>query len=133
MFTKLLKQEWRATRGILGLLCLVSLIAAVLGGGSMRFLVGMSQETEEMEGIIVLCAMILACAIIAIAVCCAASVFLMIWRFYRSRFTDEGYLTFTLPVNSLPTTPGTSLLIISFDLPSTRRFSTLSFSSPKSL
>ena len=85
MFTKLLKQEWRATRGILGLLCLVSLIAAVLGGGSMRFLVGMSQETEEMEGIIVLCAMILACAIIAIAVCCAASVFLMIWRFYRSR------------------------------------------------
>lgn len=100
MFTKLLKQEWRATRGILGLLCLVSLIAAVLGGGSMRFLVGMSQETEEMEGIIVLCAMILACAIIAIAVCCAASVFLMIWRFYRSRFTDEGYLTFTLPVST---------------------------------
>ena len=47
MFTKLLKQEWRATRGILGLLCLVSLIAAVLGGGSMRFLVGTSQETEE--------------------------------------------------------------------------------------
>ena len=100
MFTKLLKQEWRATRGLLGLLCLICLIAAVLGGGSMRYLVGMSQETEEMEWIIVLCAMILAAAIIAIAVCCAASLFFSIWRFYRSRFTDEGYLTFTLPVST---------------------------------
>ena len=100
MFTKLLKQEWRSTRGILGLLCLICLSAAVLGGGSMRFLVGMSQETEEMEWTIVLCAMILACAIIAIAVCFAASLFLMVWRFYRSRFTDEGYLTFTLPVST---------------------------------
>ncbi|MGN0978423.1 MAG: hypothetical protein ACI4PH_10255 [Faecousia sp.] len=100
MFTKLLKQEWRATRGILGLLCLTCLIAAVLGGGSMRYLVGMSQETAEMEWIIVLFAMVLAAAIIAIAVCFAASIFLMVWRFYRSRFTDEGYLTFTLPVST---------------------------------
>lgn len=100
MFTKLLKQEWRATRGVLGLLCLICLIAAVLGGSAMRFLVDMSQETEEMEWIIVLCALVLASAIIAIAVCCAATLFFTLWRFYRSRFTDEGYLTFTLPVSA---------------------------------
>ena len=38
MFTKLLKHEWRATRGMLGTLCLVCLGASLLGGLTMRYL-----------------------------------------------------------------------------------------------
>ena len=38
MFTKLLKHEWRATRGMLGTLCLVCVGSSLLGGGTMRCL-----------------------------------------------------------------------------------------------
>lgn len=100
MFTKLLKQEWRATRGILGVLCLICLSAALLGGGAMRFLVKVSSDAEEQNLLVVLCVLTMIASILAIAVCLVASLFLSIWRFYKSRFTDEGYLTFTLPVTA---------------------------------
>ena len=37
-------------------------------------------------------------ALMVIEVAWAASIFYALWRFYRSRFTEEGYLTWTLPV-----------------------------------
>lgn len=100
MFTKLLKQEWRATRGFLGLLCLICLGAAVLGGGAIRYLVWMSMQEADMTLGIVLCALALVAAVLSLSVCGAASVVLVVARFYKSRFTDEGYLTFTLPVTA---------------------------------
>lgn len=45
MFTKLLKHEWRATRGMLGTLCLVCLGAGLLGGGTMRYLMIAAQQS----------------------------------------------------------------------------------------
>lgn len=39
-------------------------------------------------------------AMLAVALSLAASVFYVLWRYYRSRFTEEGYLTYTLPVNN---------------------------------
>lgn len=100
MFTKLLKAEFRSTRGMLGLLCLIILGAAVLGGGAMRYLVWMSELETDMNLGIVLGILALIGAIISIAVCGVAALFLMIGRFYKSRYTDEGYLTFTLPVTT---------------------------------
>ena len=35
MFAKLLKHEWRATRGVIGLLCVIILIAGLTIGGVM--------------------------------------------------------------------------------------------------
>ena len=101
MFTKLLKHEWRATRGMLGALCLVCLGASLLGGGTMRYLV-LASTVQEMEQdvIVVLNVLGMVTAIIAVAVTGVAALFLYIGRFYKSRFTDEGYLTFTLPVNT---------------------------------
>ena len=49
MFAKLLKHEWRATRGVLGLLCLISLSAALLGGGAMRYLVSFSNQENRLD------------------------------------------------------------------------------------
>ena len=100
MFTKLIKHEWRASRGALGLICLICLIGALLGGCSMRYLVWVSSQTESMKLMDVLCVLALIAAIIAIAVCGMGELIFLIWRFYKSRFTDEGYLTFTLPVNT---------------------------------
>ena len=38
--------------------------------------------------------------IAAVAICSAGSLFFLIYRFYKRCFTDEGYLTFTLPVTT---------------------------------
>ena len=100
MFTKLLKHEWRATRGMLGTLCLICLGASLLGGGTMRYLMIASSQDAQQNVIVVLNVLAMVAAMIAVAVVGVAALFLYIGRFYKSRFTDEGYLTFTLPVNT---------------------------------
>lgn len=120
MFAKLLKHEWRATRGIVALLCVIILISGVTIGGVMYYMLRTeSQQSENVslaEGgfaivveeedaamsdlAMVLCMVLLSCGIVAIAVCCAAVVFFLVYRFYKRCFTDEGYLTFTLPVSN---------------------------------
>ena len=100
MFTKLLKHEWRATRGMLGTLCLVCLGASLLGGGTMRYLILASSQDAEHNAIVALNVLAMVAAMIVVAVAGVAGLFLYIGRFYKSRFTDEGYLTFTLPVNT---------------------------------
>ena len=98
MFAKLLKYEWRATRGFLGLLSLICLSAALVGGLSMRYLVWVSELDTQEDVAIVLSVLTMIFAFIAIVICCVAMELYAVWRFYKSRFTDEGYLTFTLPV-----------------------------------
>ena len=100
MFTKLLKHEWRATRGMLGTLCLVCLGASLLGGLTMRYLMIASYQDAQQNVIVVLNVLAMVAAMIAVAVAGVAGLLLYIGRFYKSRFTDEGYLTFTLPVNT---------------------------------
>ena len=100
MFAKLLKYEWRATRGFLGLLSLICLSAALVGGLSMRYLVWVSELDTQEDVAIVLSVLTMIFAFIAIAIGAAAMQFFTLWRFYKSRFTDEGYLTFTLPVTT---------------------------------
>lgn len=109
MFAKLLKHEWRATRGIIGLLCVIILICGLMIGCSVHYLiwaenssggpqvvVEVGSETSDVMSVI--CVLLVMTGVMAVAVCGAASVFVVVWRFYKSRFTDEGYLTFTLPV-----------------------------------
>ena len=100
MFAKLLKYEWRATRGFLGLLSLICLSAALVGGLSMRYLVWVSELDTQEDVAIVLSVLTMIFAFIAIVICCVAMELYAVWRFYKSRFTDEGYLTFTLPVTT---------------------------------
>lgn len=111
MFAKLLKHEWRATRGVITLLCVIILIAGLTIGGVMHYMIRIDNgetltveatavhvEPEMSEFAEVTCILLVVAGVMAIGICCAASVFAVIWRFYKSRFTDEGYLTFTLPV-----------------------------------
>ena len=123
MFAKLLKHEWRATRGVIGLLCVIILISGLTIGSAASFMLraesasgntimhydsrygstALPEEADD-EGMsdstMVLCALLVMAGVIAIAVCTAASLFFVIYRFYKRCFTDEGYLTFTLPVNN---------------------------------
>ena len=123
MFAKLLKHEWRATRGVIGLLCVIILISGLTIGSAASFMLraesasgntimhydsrygstALPEEADD-EGMsdstMVLCVLLVMAGVIAIAVCTAASLFFVIYRFYKRCFTDEGYLTFTLPVNN---------------------------------
>lgn len=104
MFAKLLKQEWRATRKVIGLLCVIILLSGATIGIVAHHLalteqsMGGIQQMSEFESCA--CVVLVLLGVMAVAVCCAGSVFCVLQRFYRSRFTDEGYLTFTLPVSS---------------------------------
>lgn len=115
MFAKLLKHEWRATRGVIGLLCVIILIAGITIGITAYTMISASQDgaTVRIDGSVVPSTMqplsefaevtgvlLIMAGVAAIAVCGAGSVFAVIYRFYKRCFTDEGYLTFTLPVNN---------------------------------
>ena len=113
MFAKLLKHEWRATRGGIGLLCAIILISGLLVGISLRLLaltdgnevvmesgsiyIGSEGDMQILE---IMCVVLATAGMFAIGFCCVGSIFLLISRFYKRCFTDEGYLTFTLPVNN---------------------------------
>ena len=101
MFAKLLKHEFKATAGLLGILCAACLGCGLLGGGSIRYLAWAEEAGSRSDDTLltVLSALFCVTAIIVIAACSIVMLLLLVNRFYKSRFTDEGYLTFTLPVN----------------------------------
>jgi len=113
MFTKLLKHEWRATKSILAVLCAIILISGLMMGFSLRSLaladgneVVVTYSTmyvtgaDDMQILEILCIIITTAGMFAIGFCCVGAVFAFISRFYKRCFTDEGYLTFTLPVTT---------------------------------
>ena len=98
MFGKLMKHEWRATAPTLSLLALASLGMGILAGIVLRLLFTFSDEIPE-----ILAATIgasIGFMFLAIMICDVAMSILLMVRFYKHKFTDEGYLTFTLPVSS---------------------------------
>lgn len=113
MFAKLLKHEWRATKSVIALLCVIILLSGLTVGLSMRSLaladgnevVVSSSEMyvtgeDEMQNLEILCVILATAGMFAIGFCCVGAVFVFLSRFYKRCFTDEGYLTFTLPVTS---------------------------------
>lgn len=101
MFGKLMKAEWRASRRVIGALCVVVLISGALLGLLGNLLLRESSGSWQLPGFVnVLFSLLSVAAVLAVALSLAASVFYALWRYYRSRFTEEGYLTYTLPVNN---------------------------------
>lgn len=113
MFAKLLKHEWRATKGVLALLCVIILASGLMVGLSLRSLAltdgneVVMASTEmyvdagtDMQILEILCVILATAGVFAIGFCCLGAVFVFLSRFYKRCFTDEGYLTFTLPVTS---------------------------------
>ena len=100
MFRLLLKHDWRSIRGILGLLCLISLGAGAAGGVAMRFLILSTEAVEFSAFTTVLSMLSVMVCYIAIVLCAAGTLFFCIWRFYKSRFADESYMTFTVPATA---------------------------------
>lgn len=93
MLGKLLKYEWKATSRILLPLNLLILLFSILSKVSLI----MKSNLNFLPFISDLLMTVYVFGIIVIT--CSTALFL-IYRFYKALFTDEGYLTFTLPVKS---------------------------------
>lgn len=101
MFGKLMKAEWRASRRVIGALCAVVLISGALLGLLGNLLLREETGSWQLPDFVnVLFSLLSVAAMLAVTLSLAASVFYVLWRYYRSRFTEEGYLTYTLPVNN---------------------------------
>lgn len=99
MFAKLLKHEMKATAPTLGLLSLAAMGIGVVGGFMMRYLISRLEQHDfqEVDGIFMLLYVFVFFALMAYAL--GSEIFLN-YSFYKRKFTDEGYLTFTLPAHS---------------------------------
>lgn len=113
MFAKLLKHEWQATKGVIGLLCVIILISGLTIGGAIHYVIladggntlvmeeaALHVSPETVEFLELLCILLITAGTMAVVICCAGSVFCVLYRFYRRCFSDEGYLTYTLPVTN---------------------------------
>lgn len=101
MFGKLIKAEWRSSRRVIGALCAIVLISGVLLGLLGHTLLRAAWGDWNVPDFVgVLFGMLAMAAVLAVALSLAASLFYALWRYYKSRFTEEGYLTYTLPVKN---------------------------------
>ena len=97
MFLKLFKHELKATAKIQTILA-ASLLGVSLLEALLLYLVGNIQSNSAAVGI--LSALTLPVLLISVIAYGMAASILVIYRFYKHKFTDEGYLTFTLPVST---------------------------------
>ena len=99
MMKKLLKYDLRAIFKYWWIVALSSLGLSFIGGISLRILTGMPSEIEDGRVFVFLLAVLgMILTVIGIsAFLISAEIFVYV-RLYKHFFSDEGYLTFTLPV-----------------------------------
>lgn len=103
MFVKLLKHEWKASAKLLIILSACMLGLAVLMGFDLQIIESLIADSYKANA--ATDTMMSVPAILFAFFCYLAFILyvagvplILLNRFYKSRFTDEGYLTFTLPV-----------------------------------
>lgn len=99
MFAKLLKHEWKSCSRLLTILSLAALGLGIVGAGLLRYLVGaLTGQTDETMSAV--SGILLSFVVLGLVAYVFGAYIYLVLRFYRNKFTDEGYLTFTLPVKS---------------------------------
>lgn len=103
MFAKLLKHEWRDSSRVLTILSLAALGAGAVAALLLRTLTDNTNrllQEADTGWIVGVLGMLMMFAIFGLMAYALGARILLLYRFYKSKFTDEGYLAFTLPVNS---------------------------------
>ena len=101
MFKKLLKYDIKAIARHWWIGAVISVVAAIVSAGLIRlFMLALENKTQNtFVALISIFGLIVAFfCIIAIVLAFVFTIILVFVRFYKHFFTDEGYLTFTLPV-----------------------------------
>ena len=104
MFRKVLKYDFRAVGRLWWILALALTWISVLGAIALRSIISftsmdMSRYTVLTEIMLIGAIIFLFASFIAICASGLLTQLLVYYRFYRNFYTDEGYLTFTLPVS----------------------------------
>lgn len=106
MFAKLLKHEFSATGRLMNILSIVMLATSLVATVLLRLLLSLDRLVPDDAPDFLLLSLssslsilLGACAVLAVTYCIGTIVILLI-QFYRSKFTDQGYLTFTLPAGT---------------------------------
>lgn len=99
MLRKLIKYDIKAVAPIWCLMAVVVAGMAVFGSAVARVSIE-TMERVDIFSLLPVFGMLLAglCAVVVVS-SPFVTMFLIYWRFYKNFFTDEGYLTFTLPVS----------------------------------
>ena len=103
MFSKLLKHDFKANAGLLSLLAACALGIGCVAAVILRLLTtywDQLSSKDEFALLLIPAFLFLFFAYMAILFYSVASQYILLFRFYKSRFTDEGYLMFTLPVKT---------------------------------
>lgn len=97
MLGKLLKYDFRSMFKYWWIAAISSLALSLLGG----ICIAAASSEKELPAIVsVMCSMILILIIFGFVAFSILSMIFIFARFYKNFFTDEGYLTFTLPVKN---------------------------------
>lgn len=104
MFLKLWKHELRVSGRLLGLLSAAALSLGVLAAVLLRLLIYLTDTVTSHSAAVQLLAtgvsLGLVFTVLALVAYGTGVQIYLLWRFYKHKFTDEGYLTFTLPVRT---------------------------------
>ncbi len=98
MFRKMLKYDMKSVWGIWRIMAISLLGLSFVGSFVLRYILTHFEKMSESFGLAAMFAMFMLCAYLSLF---ASSIITMIFvylRFYKNFFTDEGYLTFTLPI-----------------------------------
>lgn len=95
MLKKLLKHDLKAIFKFWWIAAIISVIIAVAGGFAQSVI---NSERELPEAVMIMASMLTVFVYLSLLVFFLLTMVLIFIRFYKNFFTDEGYLTFTLPV-----------------------------------
>ena len=96
MLKKLFKYDFKSVWGLWWIVALALPGVSIVGASAFR--IGMA-TVESMPFIGIICFFAFGISIIAVLASFVVTMLLVYQRFYKNLYTDEGYLTFTLPVS----------------------------------
>lgn len=102
MFGKLLKHELRSSAPLMLILTGAALFCGFLGMAALRIMAGSADLITDVDTAMLValpCMMLFYFSYISLFIYFTATQYILLFRFYGNRFTDRGYLTFTLPVS----------------------------------
>lgn len=99
MFAKLLKHEFKSVSQPLTIASIAALLAGALGG-FLFWAIYDGTLMENHEVLFTVMVILFGGVIIALVAYGIGTEILLLYRFYKSKFSDEGYLTFTTPAST---------------------------------
>ena len=99
MFSKLLKYDFKSVKRF-GLPLVLIAIALSLLGGVNGFFFAKAMSSDDANFISIISVLTFMLIVYAVVICASITAIFVYVDFYKSLCTDQGYLTFTLPVSS---------------------------------